>query len=198
MDLNTLRQSRVAQIFYSVIAGHRMCFRSATLSNPGSLKTVASTHFSGESRSGSSRWKTRHPDHAAVLADLNPELHGRPLGIPAGDHGEGEEHGASGRALAFRGCSLIVLAEDCNERDGQSLGPAPPRRYVRPMCGRARLSSDVSEITSPPSTRAREAARKIKGRGRRTRSKRWSIDRLIPYAKNARNRRSPLGGPVRH
>ena len=24
------------------------------------------------------------------------------------------------------------------------------------------------------------------GRGRRTRSKRWSIDRLIPYAKNAR------------
>jgi hypothetical protein len=33
---------------------------------------------------------------------------------------------------------------------------------------------------------AREAARKIKGRGRRTRSKRWSIDRLIPYAKNAR------------
>jgi hypothetical protein len=33
---------------------------------------------------------------------------------------------------------------------------------------------------------AREAARKIKGRGWRTRSKRWSIDRLIPYAKNAR------------
>src|SRR5580704_11300882 len=33
---------------------------------------------------------------------------------------------------------------------------------------------------------ARKAARKIKGRGRRTRSKRWSIDRLIPYAKNAR------------
>jgi len=30
---------------------------------------------------------------------------------------------------------------------------------------------------------AREAARKIKGRGRRTRSKRWSIDRLIPYAR---------------
>jgi hypothetical protein len=29
-----------------------MCFRSATLSNPGSLKTVASTHFSRESRSG--------------------------------------------------------------------------------------------------------------------------------------------------
>jgi ParB-like chromosome segregation protein Spo0J len=33
---------------------------------------------------------------------------------------------------------------------------------------------------------AREAARKIKGRGRRTKVERWSIDRLIPYAKNAR------------
>jgi hypothetical protein len=26
----------------------------------------------------------RHPDHAAVLADLDPELHGLPLGIPLG------------------------------------------------------------------------------------------------------------------
>jgi hypothetical protein len=26
----------------------------------------------------------RNPDHAAVLADLDPELHGLPLGIPSG------------------------------------------------------------------------------------------------------------------
>jgi hypothetical protein len=34
----------------------------------------------------------RDPDHGAVLADLDPELHGLPLGIPAGVLGEGEEH----------------------------------------------------------------------------------------------------------
>ena len=31
----------------------------------------------------------RDPDHAVVLADLDPELHGLPLGIPAGVLGEG-------------------------------------------------------------------------------------------------------------
>ena len=30
----------------------------------------------------------RHPDHAAVLADLDAELHGLPRGIPAGVLGE--------------------------------------------------------------------------------------------------------------
>jgi hypothetical protein len=30
--------------------------------------------------------------------------------------------------------------------NGQWLGPAPSRRYARPMCGGVRLSSDVSEI----------------------------------------------------
>jgi putative SOS response-associated peptidase YedK len=30
--------------------------------------------------------------------------------------------------------------------NGRSLGPAPRPRYARAMCGRARLSSDVSEI----------------------------------------------------
>jgi hypothetical protein len=29
-------------------------------------------------------YSPRNPDHATVLADLDPELHGRPLGIPAG------------------------------------------------------------------------------------------------------------------
>jgi hypothetical protein len=56
--------------------------------------------------------------------------------------------------------------------------------------GGARPRGGVKAPTLPLRRRvrapAREAARKIKGRGRRTRSKRWSIDRLIPYAKNAR------------
>jgi hypothetical protein len=30
----------------------------------------------------------RNPNHLAVCADLDPELHGLPLGIPAGSRGE--------------------------------------------------------------------------------------------------------------
>ena len=37
----------------------------------------------------------RHPDHTLVLADLDPELKGLPLGIPAGVLGEGEEHSSA-------------------------------------------------------------------------------------------------------
>jgi hypothetical protein len=44
---------------------------------------------------------------------------------------------------------------------------------------------------------AREAARKIKGRGRRTRSKRWSIDRLIPYARFRCSQGAPTLPPSR-
>ena len=33
----------------------------------------------------------REPDHAAVLADLNPKLHSLPLSVPMGVFGEGEE-----------------------------------------------------------------------------------------------------------
>jgi len=36
----------------------------------------------------------RHLDHAVVLAYLDPELHGLPIGIPSGVLGKGEEHGA--------------------------------------------------------------------------------------------------------
>ena len=32
----------------------------------------------------------RNPDHSPALADLDPELHGLPLGTPAGDLGERE------------------------------------------------------------------------------------------------------------
>jgi hypothetical protein len=54
--------------------------------------------------------------HSLVLADHDAELHGLPLGTPTG-------------APA-----------------GPMLGPAPPRRYARIMCTRARLFSDVTEI----------------------------------------------------
>jgi hypothetical protein len=43
----------------------------------------------------------QHPDHAVILADLDPELHSLPIGIPSGVFGKGEEHGAvSGSELA--------------------------------------------------------------------------------------------------
>jgi hypothetical protein len=42
---------------------------------------------------------------------------------------------------------------------------------------------------------AREAARKIKGRGRRTRSKRWSIDRLIRSTTTARCIQPAIASP---
>jgi hypothetical protein len=44
------------------------------------LRTVGSRAF----REQPLKRAPRHPDHAAVLADLNPELHGLALGIPAG------------------------------------------------------------------------------------------------------------------
>ena len=40
----------------------------------------------------------RDPEHAAVIADLDPELHRLPPGIPAGVLGDGEEH----RRFRFR------------------------------------------------------------------------------------------------
>jgi hypothetical protein len=41
----------------------------------------------------------RHPDHAVVFADLDPELDGLLLGVPAGVLGESEEHRVSVCAL---------------------------------------------------------------------------------------------------
>ena len=42
-------------------------------------------HRSGVGRSGSRRWNPpRNPDHTPVHADLDPELHRLPLGIPPG------------------------------------------------------------------------------------------------------------------
>jgi hypothetical protein len=35
------------------------------------------------------------PDDAAVVADLDPELHGLPIRVPSGVLGKGEEHGGT-------------------------------------------------------------------------------------------------------
>jgi hypothetical protein len=55
-------------------------------------------------RSGNRRG---HLDTAAVLADLDPELHRLPLGIPTGVLGEGEEHWGPSRVVGISG--LYVL-----------------------------------------------------------------------------------------
>jgi hypothetical protein len=73
-----------------------------------------------------------------VLAALHPELHGLAFGIPGASSGKVKNMGR----LRFP----LGPQEDCNGPNGQWLGPAPSRRYARPMCGRVRLSSDVSEI----------------------------------------------------
>jgi hypothetical protein len=45
------------------------------------------------------------------------------------------------------GCKACRLAERMRRRrTGEPLGRTPRARYARAMCGRARLSSDVSEI----------------------------------------------------
>ena len=146
MDLNALRQSRVVQSFYSVIAGHRMCFRSATLSNPGSLKTVASTHFSRESRSGSSRWKTRDPDHAAILADIDSELDpavryssGRPrLPTALAKMSPGPPDRRAGLRPSDQAAPLWVFTSIAGPL---STPRAPPCRAAPPCRGRSAASS---------------------------------------------------------
>jgi hypothetical protein len=42
----------------------------------------------------------RDPEDAAVLPDLDPELHGLLIGVPVGVLGKSEEHGASDGARA--------------------------------------------------------------------------------------------------
>ena len=56
------------------------------LSNRVRWNYYAATHRSGVGplRDQASEHAPRHPDHPAVFADLDPELHRLPLGIPAG------------------------------------------------------------------------------------------------------------------
>jgi len=69
----------------------------------------------------------RDPDHAAILSDLDPELDGLPIGIPAGILGEGEEN----MGLRLRAERNATLSPTC-------LAPTSrPRRQPAP---------DLSEI----------------------------------------------------
>jgi hypothetical protein len=88
----------------------------------------------------------RNPDHAAVLVDLDPELRGLAASAfqPASS-GKVENMAAPVALWLFEVFSKRSL-RGLQRRNGQSLGPAPPPRYARPMCGRVRFSSDVSEI----------------------------------------------------
>ena len=76
----------------AVFNWRRRSFRSAML-RTGSLEVVTfDVPLGVGARAGPLENAPRDPDDAAVLADLNPELHILPFGIPAGVLGEGEEH----------------------------------------------------------------------------------------------------------
>ena len=56
-------------------------------------------------KSGNSRWNTRRgPDHPPLLADLDPELHRLPLGIPAGGLGERRLGNVAPGVILLGGC----------------------------------------------------------------------------------------------
>jgi len=61
---------------------------------PGSLEIVRLDASLGGGPLGQQPLEdaTRHPDHAAVLADLDPEFHRLLVGIPSRVLGEGKEH----------------------------------------------------------------------------------------------------------
>ena len=72
-----------------------------------------------------------HADHTVILADLDPELHRLPLGIPMGVLGECEEH----RRVPLR-CGLQMMFSKRSPQGMQQterLGLARDRRYPRPM-----------------------------------------------------------------
>ena len=71
-----------------------------------------------ESATGSAR---RDPNHAAVLADLNRELHGLPLGIPVGVLGKGEEHRLPRLPLRHRRPGPVRKPTHANPNSGRSL-----------------------------------------------------------------------------
>jgi hypothetical protein len=86
----------------------RRSFRSAMLSNRGPLEIVPLDAPLGgwPLRQKALEDAPRNPDHTTVLADLDPELHGLLLGVPAGILGEGKEQGGP---AALVGLFRIVL-----------------------------------------------------------------------------------------
>jgi hypothetical protein len=82
---------------------------------PGSLEIVSldAPLGGGPLREQPLEHALRDPDHAVVLADLDPELHGLPIGIPAGILGE--------RWLG-NGVPQAILATDTKGRRRRTLG----------------------------------------------------------------------------
>jgi hypothetical protein len=78
----------------------------------------------------------RHPDDAAVLADLDAKLYGLPISVPAGILGEGEESRVSDRTAMFSKRSLCGTL-----RQGDHLGL---------RLGLAMLAQCVAASDSPP------------------------------------------------
>jgi hypothetical protein len=66
------------RLLWPAMSQHHQFLKAIRLSSP-------------EIRRQALEYAPRHPDHAVILAYLDPELHGLPLGIPAGVLGEGEE-----------------------------------------------------------------------------------------------------------
>jgi len=66
----------------------------------------------------------RHPDHAAVLTDLHPKLHGLPLVIPAGVLAEGQEHRGSLEPGSIMFSRRSQQGPQRQGRLGPRLGPA--------------------------------------------------------------------------
>jgi hypothetical protein len=100
------------------------------------------------------------PGPRHLCADLDPELHGLPIGVPSGVPGEGEETWGSARALTSLGMFSKRSRRELQRARRPMAWDRAPAALCSPMCGRARLSSDVSEIklvfsirrTGPPRT----------------------------------------------
>jgi len=69
---------------FSVLVGPR----SLNSSGLGNKEILDAPFGGGPLREQPLEHPSRDPDHAVVIADLDPELHGLPLGIPAGILGD--------------------------------------------------------------------------------------------------------------
>jgi hypothetical protein len=78
-------------------------------------------------------------------SNLNAKLDGGRLGTPMGVLREGEDRRRACERAIGSAMFSNVRSEERNDKIG-SPGPPCCRCYVRPMCGRVRPSSDVSEI----------------------------------------------------
>jgi hypothetical protein len=72
----------------------------------------------------------RHPDGAAVFADLDPELHRLPFGIPAGVVGKGEKHETGLSRTGPRRKQLVGIV-DPHKRDAVLIGAVHGEPKIR-------------------------------------------------------------------